>query len=93
MLAEAHGLDPVRVLRLAATLGASVGRVLLVGCEPSLPDESEDFGGELSGPVRAAVDEAVSLVEGLVAHLLRGEEVGSGGDDTIFTKEPEPCCD
>jgi hydrogenase maturation protease len=93
MLAEGHGLDPARVLRLASTLGASVGRVLLVGCEPSPLDESDEFGAELSAPARAAADEAVPLVERLVARLLRGEEVGAGGSGTTFVEEAEPCCE
>src|SRR5690242_11935071 len=31
---ETHGMDPVKVLRLAAALGGPVGRLLLVACEP-----------------------------------------------------------
>ena len=33
---DPHSLDPVKVLRLARTMGASSGRVLVVGCEPAI---------------------------------------------------------
>jgi hydrogenase maturation protease len=71
---EAHGLDPVKVLRLAISMGAKVDRLLLVGCEPT-PDNPDEMA--MSDAVRAAVDEAVPLVESLVAKLLRGEAVGA----------------
>lgn len=57
-----HGMDPVRVLNLAASLGTISARVLVVGCEP------QDFGDELEGrmglssPVQAAVEEACHTV-------------------------------
>ena len=38
-----HGMDPVRVLSLAASMGAISAKVLVVGCEP------HDFGDELEG--------------------------------------------
>jgi len=44
-------------------LGGQAGRVLVVGCEPASVDE----GIGLSGPVAAAVDEAVRVVLDLVA--------------------------
>ena len=90
---EAHNLDPARVLRLASTLGTRVGCAILVGCEPSPIEESEDFGTEMSAAARAAVAEAVPLIVSLVARLLRGEEIEASGDNTIFGKEAEPCCD
>jgi hydrogenase maturation protease len=69
---EAHSMDPVKVLRLAAAMGARVERLLVVGCEPTPLDEAEMQTG-LSEPVRAAVAEAVPLIVALVARLLRGE--------------------
>ena len=57
-----HGMDPVRVLNLAASMGTILARVLVVGCEP------HDFGDELEGrmglssPVQAAVEEACHTV-------------------------------
>jgi hydrogenase maturation protease len=68
-LMETHALDPVRVLELAATLGGPVQQLFLVGCEPQTRGE-DDMPTELSEPVRAAVNEAVLLVESLLARLL-----------------------
>jgi hydrogenase maturation protease len=70
LLIEPHGLDPAKVLRLARSLGAGVRRVLLVGCEPAPPQEDEEPAMGLSDPVRAAVEEAVALVESLARRLL-----------------------
>ncbi len=67
---DTHGMDPVRVIKLASTLGARPARTLLVvGCEPQVVVGGEDYDDmlmELSEPVRAAVAEAVKLVESLV---------------------------
>jgi hydrogenase maturation protease len=71
-LIETHGMDPVKVLRLAAAMGARVGRLLVVGCEPGALGDYEEMQGELSEPVRRAVDEAVGLIETLVARILGG---------------------
>lgn len=79
---EPHRLDPAQVLRLAASWGAQVGRLILVGCEPSPLNEAEDFGIEMSPVVQAAVTEAVPLIEALVERLLQGQEVPAAGDDT-----------
>jgi hydrogenase maturation protease len=92
-LMEAHNLDPVKVLNMASTLGASVGRLILVGCEPTPVDESEDFAAEMSKAARAAVDEAVPIIVSLADRLLRGEEIKASGDETISGKEAESCCD
>src|SRR5438477_10576940 len=65
-LIETHGMDPVKVLRLAAALGARVERLLVVGCEPVPLAEAEDVQAGMSDAARAAVEEAVPLVESLV---------------------------
>jgi hydrogenase maturation protease len=72
---DAHGMDPAKVLALARQLGDVPDRVLLVGCEPKvrMSGDEEDVVGELSEPVRAAVDQAVRLVESLVEDLSVGE--------------------
>jgi hydrogenase maturation protease len=65
-----HGMDPMRVLNLAAALGPVAARILVVGCEP------RDFGDELEGrmglspQVQAAVDEASNMIEELVGRIL-----------------------
>ena len=77
-LIEAHDLDPAKVLRLVRSLGGKVRRVLLVGCEPTPFDSEQDMQMELSEPVRAAVDEAVAVVESLV-QFSRSRKVESAG--------------
>ncbi|HET7018196.1 MAG TPA: hydrogenase maturation protease [Streptosporangiaceae bacterium] len=59
---DGHGMQPDVVLGMLDTLGASVSKVLIVGCEPA----SVDYGIGLSEPVTAAVDEAVQVVLGLI---------------------------
>jgi hydrogenase maturation protease len=68
--AETHRLDPVKVLRLAGTLGSPVRRMFVVGCQPGPPGDVHDLAAGLSEPVRAAVDPAVRLIESLVAGLV-----------------------
>jgi len=69
---DAHGMDPVKVLQMAAQLGGVPDRVLVVGCEPKvkMTGDEEDLVGELSEPVRAALDGAVEMVETLVGELM-----------------------
>jgi hydrogenase maturation protease len=69
---DTHGMDPVKVMKLARTLGARPTRTLVVGCEPQVlvsGENYEDMLMELSEPVRAAVEEAVKLVESLVEEI------------------------
>jgi hydrogenase maturation protease len=69
---DTHGMDPVKVIKLARALGAKPTRTLVVGCEPQLVVSGEDYEDmlmELSEPVRAAVVEAVKLVESLVEEI------------------------
>jgi hydrogenase maturation protease len=65
---DAHTMNPMHVLRMARSMGANFGKLLIVGCEP------ETLGGdegsmELSAAVRAAVPQAAALVESLVEKL------------------------
>ena len=66
---DAHDLNPVHVLRLARSLGAEPKPVVVVGCEPATLGPPEGHMG-LSEPVQAAVEEAVTLIEGLIARHL-----------------------
>jgi len=70
LMIETHSMDPVKVLRLVAALGGRVERLLLVGCEPTPAGAEEEMALGMSEPVRAAVDEAVGLIESLVAGIL-----------------------
>jgi hydrogenase maturation protease len=90
---EGHNLDPTKVLRLAAAMGGQVGRLLVVGCEPAPFREADEMRMELSDPVRVAVDEAIPLIESLVARLLRGEGAESVSSNINPGKEVEPCRD
>jgi len=72
---DAHSLDPLKILRLAASMGWPMKRVLLVGCEPATLGPDEGAMG-LSKPVSRAVTEAVSLVESMVHRVLAGEWPG-----------------
>ena len=65
-----HGMDPMRVLNLAASLGPIVAHILVLGCEPG------DFGDELEGrmglspQVQAVIEEASNMIEELVERIL-----------------------
>ena len=65
-----HGMDPIRVLQLALSMGPVRARVVIVGCEP------KDFGDELEGRmglseiVQASIEGAVDMVEGFVRQSL-----------------------
>ncbi len=69
---EGHSMNPMSVLRLANSMGGHLKRILLVGCEPEFLGGEEGHMG-LSGPVAAAVDEAVTTIESLIQRILSGE--------------------
>jgi hydrogenase maturation protease len=72
VILDTHGMDPVKVIQLSRALGAKPTRTLVVGCEPQVVvsgEEYDDMLMELSEPVRAAVEEAVKLVESLVEEI------------------------
>ncbi len=74
---DAHGMDPVSVLALARAMGGrTVPRTLVVGCEPAtrMSADDEEIVAALSEPVRAALDEAVRMVESLLQDLIPEEE-------------------
>jgi hydrogenase maturation protease len=69
---DTHGMDPVKVIKFARTLGARPGRTLVVGCEPKVVISRENYEEmlmELSEPVQAAVEQAAKLVESLVGQI------------------------
>ena len=72
MAVEPHGMNPLKVLGMVKSMGGEFKRILLVGCEPA-PLESEEGKMGLSEPVEAAVDEAVKMIESLVANILEEE--------------------
>jgi hydrogenase maturation protease len=68
---DPHTLDVVRALRLARSLGEPITRILLVGCDVTAPDPDAPEMA-ISEPVQAAIDEAIPMVQALVARLLDG---------------------
>jgi hydrogenase maturation protease len=73
--ADAHGMDPESVLRLLVTLGGTLRRVVVVGCQPEALDE----GMTLSAPVAAAVGPAVEAV----LRVVRTELAEQDGPDRL----------
>lgn len=71
---DAHTMGPDVVLATLARLGGEVGRIWLVGCQPATLEE----GLGLSGPVDAAVDEAVDLCLELLADIVQPAGKGRG---------------
>jgi hydrogenase maturation protease len=69
-----HGMDPVRVLNFAASMGAISAQILIVGCEPN--DFGDDLDGRmgLSSLVQASVEEAANMVEELVERMLEAKK-------------------
>jgi len=70
VVVEPHSMDPVKVLRMARDLGSTIPRVLLIGCEPRPLNPDDDMQMEMSEPVQAAVDEAITTIESLVNEIL-----------------------
>jgi hydrogenase maturation protease len=81
VMLDAHGMDPVKVLALAGQLGPVPERILVVGCEPRvrMTGDEEELVGDLSEPVRAAVDPAVELVEAVVREVVATQAEAEGG--------------
>jgi hydrogenase maturation protease len=83
---DTHGMDPVRVLGLARTLGgggdgagggATPPETFVVGCEPQtrMTGDEDVIVAELSEPVRAALDPAATLVLSLLRDIGNPQEV------------------
>ena len=66
---DAHSMDLANVLRMIESFGGQEGKLYLVGCEPKVLETDDGHIG-LSAPVKAAVSEAIALVERVVADLL-----------------------
>lgn len=69
IMVDTHGMNPLKVLGMVKAMGGEFKRILLVGCEPETLGGEEGLMG-LSEPVEQAVDEAVRVVESLVAKIL-----------------------
>ena len=75
---DAHGMDPGAVLAMAGDLGATVDRVLVVGCEAG--DVSDGIG--LTVPVTEAVPSALDAIRELLASI-------AGPPDPVLDRTPE----
>jgi hydrogenase maturation protease len=81
---NAHGLNPLKVLESARSLGAAPQCVFVLGCEPeSLGDDTGRIG--LSEPVERAVPEAIAMIQSLIEQFSQGKsefvasiEIGAG---------------
>ena len=71
---DAHDMNPVHVLRLARAQGATLRGIKLVGCEPDSLGPPQGHMG-LSPAVQAAVVQAATVVELLIAKFLNGGDV------------------
>ncbi|MBA3633966.1 MAG: hydrogenase maturation protease [Acidobacteria bacterium] len=67
-LADAHYTEPTKVLTLARALNVLPPKVFVVGCQPAGYDE---FGAEMSEPVKRAVPLAIGRIKSLIESLSR----------------------
>jgi hydrogenase maturation protease len=86
-IADAHAMNPMSVLRMAKSMGGSLKRILLVGCEPATlgPEEGQM---ELSEAVAVAVEHAVEVTEAIVKRILQERTDGPTG--TINLRKDTP---
>jgi len=80
---DAHDMNPLNVLRLARSLGATLKNVVVVGCEPATLGPPEGLMG-LSPEVEAAVPEGVALVESLIVRY-----VNEAGQSSLDGSQPQ----
>ena len=85
---ETHGMDPTKVLRVVKAMGGNFRKILLVGCEPQTFGPEEGKMG-LSKPVSAAVNEAIKIVESVIATELRSMPQGIYDNGRAVENETE----
>jgi hydrogenase maturation protease len=83
-LIEAHGMNPMKVLRMVQSLGGVGPTVRIVGCEPATLGLEEDPAMGLSDPVKASLDGAIELIESLVRECLA--ELSNAASVSLCTK-------
>jgi hydrogenase maturation protease len=66
--ADAHAMDPVAVIQMARSMGKVCSKLFLVGCETGAC-ENEDGQMGLSPMVRAALPEAIAMIDSLISDL------------------------
>ncbi len=73
-MVNSHGLDPVRVLALAKSMGARFNKVLLVGCEPLVLEHDDSGHIGLSEVVEAAVNPAIETIRQMIEEFTQKKE-------------------
>jgi hydrogenase maturation protease len=63
---DAHSMNPVSALQLAQAMGAKIGRLLVVGCEPETVEADENGRMGLSALVQQALPDAVRMIVELI---------------------------
>jgi hydrogenase maturation protease len=69
-LANAHSMNPARVLQMLHRFGSSPGKLYLIGCEPAIL-ETEDGQIGMSETVEKSVPQAIEWIKNLVNDLLQ----------------------
>lgn len=69
---DAHGMNPMSVIRAAQAMGGPLKRILLLGCEPGTFGPEEGQMG-LSEAVACAVERSIPLLESIIKRVLDGE--------------------
>jgi hydrogenase maturation protease len=80
-LLDAHGMEPVAILRSLPALGGQIDRVFVLACEPA--EVGEGLG--LTEVVAAAVPEAVAALADLVDRLADEDRSGIGTTEKEVT--------
>ncbi|MBV8811977.1 MAG: hydrogenase maturation protease [Acidobacteriaceae bacterium] len=87
LLSNSHGVDPVRALALAKSMGAQFRKTLLIGCEPLLLNHDESGHIGLSEVVEAAVNSAVTIIRQIVEEFIRGGPAFNLKKDEVCSHE------
>jgi hydrogenase maturation protease len=74
MAIETHGMNPMKVLAMAKSMGGDLKGILVVGCEPASLGSEEEGQMGLSETVNASVEEAISVINRLVTETLKNTE-------------------
>lgn len=67
---ETHNFNPMQVFRLVQSMGGHLANLLIVGCEPEPLADADEMHMGLSPAVQGALEEAVRMIETLVADML-----------------------
>ena len=70
---EAHSMSPAVVLGLVAGLGASVGRVLIVGCQPAVVARASGSRQSVAAAIETGVDTVIEVLDDLCVVAAKGD--------------------